>query len=172
MKNWLADTQSVIRSGPHHELIMALIAQAYAQDACGISSDPSFALGGRNIHLELILLSPKNSTKLPPRWPYSVIPHSQAVSVSPILLPQLLPTVDCFVVVVFIVVVVIIVVVVSFSRILLPNCCQQLIVALLSLSSSSSPSSSSSLPSLLSSLSCRTWRRPHHPSNAHKNTSA
>ena len=46
LKDWLVDTQSVIRLGPHHELIMASIAQAYVQNACRISSDPSFALWG------------------------------------------------------------------------------------------------------------------------------
>jgi hypothetical protein len=45
MKRWTRPSQSPLRLGPDHELIMALIVQQYTQGTCGIGSGPFGALG-------------------------------------------------------------------------------------------------------------------------------
>ncbi len=116
---------------------MAPVAQPYAQDTCGISSGPSPAPGGAECGSGIDFVELEKLHQI--ASPVALLRHPTTPSrlFSPILLPRLLPTVDCcFVVVVFIVVavivvvVIVVIVVVSFSRILLPNYCQQLIVVL------------------------------------------
>ncbi len=116
--------------------------ETYAQDTCGISSGPSPAPGGAECGSGIDFVELKKLHQIASPVALLRQPTPPSCLFSPILLPRLLPTVDCcFVIIVFIVVavivivvivVIIIVVVVSFSRILLPNYCQQLIVALLS----------------------------------------